>query len=157
MPDSESERKHLDVYKRQLQDIAAYILKKTDIPTVEIGGSVGKTSTKEAVASVLEQRYSVLKTDGNFNNDLGVPLTVFGIKEENNAAVIETGIDDFGQMELLSSIVRPCLLYTSSDTVCIITGRSKGLCGSFEKIQRKVLRSSSGTSAVQTASDGIRI
>ena len=102
---------------KALQDIAAYILKKTDIPTVEIGGSVGKTSTKEAVASVLEQRYSVLKTDGNFNNDLGVPLTVFGIKEENNAAVIETGIDDFGQMELLSSIVRPyiCILTNIGD------------------------------------------
>ncbi len=102
---------------KALQDIAAYMLKKSGIPSVEIGGSVGKTSTKEAVASVLEQKYSVLKTEGNYNNDLGVPLTIFNIKKDNNAAVIETGIDDFGQMELLSSIVRPyiCILTNIGD------------------------------------------
>ena len=107
----------VDSTLKALQDIAAYMLKKSGIPSVEIGGSVGKTSTKEAVASVLEQKYSVLKTEGNYNNDLGVPLTIFNIKKENNAAVIETGIDDFGQMELLSSIVRPyiCILTNIGD------------------------------------------
>ena len=62
---------------KALQDIAAYILRKAGIPVVGIGGSVGKTSTKEAIASVLAQKFSVLKTEGNFNNDLGLPLTVF--------------------------------------------------------------------------------
>ena len=96
-----------------LQKIAAYMLQKKSIPVVGIGGSVGKTSTKEAVASVLEQKYSVLKTEGNFNNDLGVPLTVFRLEEEMNAAVIEMGIDDFGQMTVLASITRP--------NICVLT------------------------------------
>lgn len=98
---------------KALQDIAAYMLIKKNIVRVGIGGSVGKTSTKEAVASVLEQRFSVLKTQGNFNNNLGVPLTVFNLKEENEAAVIEMGIDDFGQMDELASIVRP--------NICVLT------------------------------------
>lgn len=102
---------------KALQDIAAYMLKKAALIKVGIGGSVGKTSTKEAVASVLEQKFSVLKTQGNFNNGLGVPLTIFNLKKENNAAVIEMGIDDFGQMHELASIVRPniCLLTNIGD------------------------------------------
>ena len=102
---------------KALQDIAAYMLRKAKIPVVGIGGSVGKTSTKEAVAAVLSQKYSVLKTEANFNNDLGLPLTVFGLKEENNAAVLEMGISDFGEMHLLASIARPdiCVLTNIGD------------------------------------------
>jgi UDP-N-acetylmuramoyl-tripeptide--D-alanyl-D-alanine ligase len=102
---------------KALQDIAAYILKKAEIPVVGIGGSVGKTSTKEAVAAVLSQKYSVLKTEANFNNDLGLPLTVFNLEESNNAAVLEMGISDFGEMHLLASIARPdiCILTNIGD------------------------------------------
>ena len=102
---------------KALQDIAAYMLRKADIPVVGIGGSVGKTSTKEAVAAVLSQKYSVLKTEANFNNDLGLPLTVFELKDENNAAVLEMGISDFGEMHLLASIARPdiCVLTNIGD------------------------------------------
>ena len=98
---------------KALQDIAAYILKKADIPVVGIGGSVGKTSTKEAIASVLAQKFSVLKTEGNFNNDLGLPLTVFELTKKHEVAVLEMGISDFGEMHLLASIARP--------DVCVLT------------------------------------
>ncbi len=102
---------------KALQDIAASIRQAAKIPVVGVGGSVGKTSTREAVASVLAQGYSVLKTEGNFNNDLGVPLTLFRLGPEHNAAVLEMGIDDFGQMHLLASIVRPnlCILTNIGD------------------------------------------
>lgn len=102
---------------KALQNIAAYMLKKAAIPVVGIGGSVGKTSTKEAVASVLAQKFSVLKTEGNFNNDLGLPLTVFELTEDNDIAVLEMGISDFGEMHLLSSIARPdiCILTNIGD------------------------------------------
>ena len=98
---------------KALQDIAAYILRKAGIPVVGIGGSVGKTSTKEAIASVLAQKFSVLKTEGNFNNDLGLPLTVFELTEKHEVAVLEMGISDFGEMHLLASIARP--------DVCVLT------------------------------------
>ena len=79
-----------------VKDIAEFYLKQLDIPVVGITGSVGKTSTKEMIAAVLEQKYNVLKTKGNFNNELGVPLTVFGLRPEHEIAVLEMGISDFG-------------------------------------------------------------
>ncbi len=79
------------------------------IPVVGITGSVGKTSAKEMIASVLEQRFRVLKTDKNLNNQIGVPMTVSRIEEEHQAAVVEMGISDFGEMRLLSRIVRPTI------------------------------------------------
>lgn len=85
----------------------------TDLKVVAISGSAGKTSTKETIASVLEKKYKVLKTEGNFNNDLGVPLTVFRLKEDDQVAVIELGISHFGDMEKIASIVSP--------DICVIT------------------------------------
>ncbi|HIS26649.1 MAG TPA: UDP-N-acetylmuramoyl-tripeptide--D-alanyl-D-alanine ligase [Candidatus Pullilachnospira intestinigallinarum] len=96
-----------------VKDIAAYYLKQLDIPVVGITGSVGKTSTKEAIASVLSQKYRVLKTQGNFNNELGLPLTVFRLRQEDEIAVLEMGISDFGEMHRLASIARP--------DICVIT------------------------------------
>ena len=72
-----------------------------------ITGSVGKTSTKEFIATVLAQKYQVLKNEGNFNNEIGVPLTLLRIREEHDAAVVEMGISDFGEMHRLSKMVRP--------------------------------------------------
>ena len=89
-----------------------------EIPVVGITGSVGKTSTKEMIAAVLGQKYNVLKTQGNFNNELGLPLTVFGLRAEHQIAVLEMGISDFGEMHRLAKIARP-------DT-CVIT--NIGLC-----------------------------
>ncbi|MDO5345087.1 MAG: UDP-N-acetylmuramoyl-tripeptide--D-alanyl-D-alanine ligase [Lachnospiraceae bacterium] len=96
-----------------LKDIAEYYLRQLNIPVVGITGSVGKTSTKEVVAAVLSQKYRTLKTQGNFNNELGLPLTVFRLREEDEMAVLEMGISNFGEMHRLAKIARP-------DT-CVIT------------------------------------
>lgn len=97
-----------------LQDIAAFYRKGLDIPIIGITGSVGKTSTKEFVASVLEQKYKTLKTEGNFNNEIGVPLTLLKIREEHEVAVVEMGINHFGEMRRLGRMVRPnMMLFTN--------------------------------------------
>lgn len=96
-----------------LKQIAEYYRSLFKIPFIGITGSVGKTSTKEMVASVLSQKFNVHKTQGNFNNELGVPITLFGVNDYNTAAVIEMGISDFGEMSRLAKMVRP--------THCVIT------------------------------------
>lgn len=101
-----------DAFKA-LVAIATYYRQKLTIPVVGITGSVGKTSTKEFVAGVLSAKYKVLKTEGNFNNEIGVPLTLLRIGSEHEAAVIEMGISDFGEMHRLSEMVKP--------TVCLMT------------------------------------
>lgn len=96
-----------------LKDIAEAYRKKTGIPIVGITGSVGKTSTKEFIAGVLSEKYKVLKTEGNYNNEIGVPLTLLRIRPEHELAVVEMGISDFGEMHRLSKMVRP--------NVCVMT------------------------------------
>lgn len=96
-----------------LKDIAAYYRQLLTIPFIGITGSVGKTSTKEMIASVLGVQFNTLKTSGNFNNEVGVPLTMFRIRPEHEAAVLEMGISDFGEMHRLSAIVRP--------NICVMT------------------------------------
>ena len=96
-----------------LKDLAEYYRSQLDIKVVGITGSVGKTSTKEFVASVLSQKYRVLKTEGNYNNEVGLPLTVLRIREDCEVAVLEMGISDFGEMHRLSKIAKP--------DVCLIT------------------------------------
>lgn len=101
-----------------LKEIAEFYRLTFSIPVVGITGSVGKTSTKEMISSVLGVRFRTLKTAGNFNNEVGLPLTVFRLREEHEAAVLEMGISDFGEMHRLSKIARP--------NVCVIT--NIGLC-----------------------------
>lgn len=93
--------------RRAMGRLASYYLNKLNIPTVAITGSVGKTTTKDMVASVLAKRYNVYKTQGNLNNDIGVPLTVFALKPYHTAAVIEMGMNHFGEISYLTSIVKP--------------------------------------------------
>ncbi len=78
-----------------------------EIPFVEITGSVGKTTTKDIIAQVLSEKYNVLKTSGNFNNDIGVPITIFSLEKEHECAVIETGMNHKGEIEALAEVVRP--------------------------------------------------
>jgi len=101
-----------------LRQIAEYYRSKFDIPFIGITGSVGKTSTKEMIASVLSQKFNVHKTQGNFNNELGVPLTIFGLDEEHEIAVIEMGISDFSEMTRLSRIVRPDIAVITNIGYC---------------------------------------
>lgn len=90
-----------------LKGIAAYYRSLFTIPFIGITGSVGKTSTKEFISAVLAQKYKVHKTSGNFNNELGVPITLFGLEADHEVAVIEMGISGFGEMTRLSKMVRP--------------------------------------------------
>lgn len=90
-----------------VKDIAEFYLEGLRIPVVGITGSVGKTSTKEVIASVLKEKYNTLKTQGNFNNELGLPLTVFRLRDEHEIAVLEMGISDFGEMTRLAKIAKP--------------------------------------------------
>lgn len=90
-----------------MKDIAAFYRGQIRAKVVGITGSVGKTSTKEMIASVLEEKYSVLKTAGNFNNEIGLPLTLFRIRDYHDVAVVEMGISDFGEMHRLGAMARP--------------------------------------------------
>ncbi len=90
-----------------MKKLAAYYRNVLDIRVVGITGSVGKTSTKEMIASVLSQKYCVLKTDGNYNNEIGLPLTIFRIRREHQVAVLEMGISDFGEMHRLAAMAQP--------------------------------------------------
>lgn len=101
-----------------LKDIAQFYLEQLKIPVVGITGSVGKTSTKEMVASVLSQKFCTLKTDGNFNNEVGLPLTVFRLREEHQAAVLEMGISQFGEMLRLTRIVKPDIAVITNIGLC---------------------------------------
>lgn len=104
--------------EQALKDIAEHYRKALGIKVVGITGSVGKTSTKEVIASVLSQKYSVLKTEGNYNNEIGLPLTIFNIRKEHEVAVLELGISQFGEMERLSKIARPDLCVITNIGVC---------------------------------------
>ncbi len=96
-----------------LRALATYYRKCLTIPVVGIIGSVGKTTTKEMTSSVLSEEYKVLKTEGNLNNDMGLPLTILSIKEEHEVAVVEMGISDFGEMDILGDIAKPdVVIYT---------------------------------------------
>jgi len=90
-----------------LRALASAYRERFNIPVVQITGSVGKTTTKEMIASVLGAKLRVLKTEGNFNNDIGAPLTLLGLSPEHEVAVIETGMNHFGEIEYLGAMVRP--------------------------------------------------
>lgn len=90
-----------------LKTLAAVYRSGLSCRIVGIVGSVGKTSTKELVASVLGRSFRTHKTEGNFNNEIGVPLTLMGIRPSDEMAVVEMGISDFGEMNRLGSMVRP--------------------------------------------------
>lgn len=98
---------------KALREIGEYYRKQLNIKVVGITGSVGKTTTKEFIASVLSVKYKVLKTQGNFNNEIGLPLTVLSIREGHEIAVLEMGISNFGEMHRLSKIARP--------DICVMT------------------------------------
>ncbi len=87
--------------------LAAWYRAQFDIPVVQITGSVGKTTTKEMIASVLSQRFRTLKTEANYNNEIGTPMTLLRLDESCEAAVIETGMDHAGQIRYLGEMVKP--------------------------------------------------
>ena len=90
--------------------IAREYLKMLNIPVVAITGSVGKTTTKEMISGVLAGKYRVAKTLGNHNNNLGLPITVMEMAEDTQMAVLELGMNHFGEMSYLTSIARPSVV-----------------------------------------------
>lgn len=90
-----------------LKDLASWYRGMFDIPTVQVTGSAGKTTTKEMIASVLSQHYHTLKTEANYNNCIGTPQTLLRLEQGHQAAVIETGMDHFDEIRYMGEIVRP--------------------------------------------------
>jgi len=118
---------------KAVQQIASYKRALYNIPVVAITGSVGKTSTKDIVASSLSEKYNTLKTEGNLNNHIGLPITILGL-ENHEAICVEMGMNHFGEIDLLTKIAKP--------TVAVITniGTSHiGNLGSRENILKAKL------------------
>lgn len=93
--------------QRALRDLAQYYKSLFPIPVVAVTGSVGKTTTKDMVAAVLGNKYKVLKTEGNFNNDIGMPLTILRLEREHQICVLEMGMDHAGEIDYLSELAQP--------------------------------------------------
>lgn len=90
-----------------LQKTAAWYREQFACPIVGVTGSVGKTTLKEMVAQTLSAKYNVHKTAGNQNSQVGVPITVCGLKKEHTAAVVEMGVSMPGEMARIASVVKP--------------------------------------------------
>ena len=99
-----------------LKKLATYYREQLGIKVVGVTGSIGKTTTKEFIATVLSQKYNVFRTEKNQNNLIGLPLSILNIKENNEVAVLEMGISEFGEMTKLSEIAKP--------DICVITNIS---------------------------------
>lgn len=90
-----------------LLDLAGAYRRRFDIPVVAVTGSVGKTSTRGMIASVLSQKYKTLATEGNFNNGIGVPHTIFRLGFEHEIAVLEMGMNHFGELAAITAAAAP--------------------------------------------------
>ena len=118
---------------KALQELAAYKRSLYDIPVIGVTGSVGKTSTKDIIASVMSKKYNVLKTLGNYNNQIGLPLTILRLKD-HDAMVVEMGMSQLGEISNLTRIAKP--------TVAVITNVGTahiGILGSRENILKAKL------------------
>lgn len=101
-----------------LKQVAAFYRSQLTLPIIGVTGSVGKTSTKEMIAACIGSKFEVLKTEGNFNNEVGLPLTILRIRNQHQAAVVEMGISDFGEMHRLSEIAKPDIAVITNIGVC---------------------------------------
>ncbi|SHG94554.1 UDP-N-acetylmuramoyl-tripeptide--D-alanyl-D-alanine ligase [Thermosyntropha lipolytica DSM 11003] len=116
---------------KALQMLAKSYRERFKIPVIAVTGSVGKTTTKEIIASLLARRFNTLKTEGNFNNDIGVPLTLFKLEAHHQAAVIELAMRALGEIDRLSYMVKPhAAVITNVEPVHLET------LGSMENIAR---------------------
>lgn len=119
-----------------LTNFAKYYRSLFNIPIVAITGSVGKTSTKEMIYSMLSTSYNVHKTSGNYNNEIGVPLTLFKLEEYHDIAVIEMGMNHYGELHRLSELVRPSIAVITNIGVSHIEyfGNKDGILKAKEEI-----------------------
>ena len=137
-----------------LGSLASAYRERFRIPFIQITGSVGKTTTKELIAAVLGQKFPVLRTPGNYNNDIGTPLTLLGLEPEHQAAVIETGMNHFGEIEYLGRMVRPdiAVITNIGDAHIEFLGSRQGIlqakCEIFEHMKRGGLAILNGDDAM---------
>lgn len=118
---------------KAIGQIARYKREKYNIPVIAVTGSVGKTSTKDIIASVVSQKYKTLKTQANLNNHIGMPLTILSLKD-HEALVVEMGMNHFGELSYLTNIAKP--------TIAVITNVGTahiGNLGSRENILKAKL------------------
>lgn len=137
-----------------LRALASAYRNRFDIPFVQITGSVGKTTTKEMISAVLGAKLRVLKTPENFNNDIGTPLTLFGLEREHQAAVIETGMNHAGEIRYLGEMVRPdiAVITNIGDAHIEYLGSRQGIleakCEIFENLKADGLAILNGDDAL---------
>lgn len=93
--------------QKALGDLAKWYRNLFQIPFIAVTGSVGKTTTKDMIASVLSEQYLVHKTQGNFNNTIGLPLTLLQLEKKHEICVLEMGMDTFGEIDYMANIVKP--------------------------------------------------
>jgi UDP-N-acetylmuramoyl-tripeptide--D-alanyl-D-alanine ligase len=136
---AEEIQKHTTVIKVQntgkaLLDLAEFYRSKLNLKVVAITGSTGKTSTKDLVASALSSKYKVFKTEGNFNNQIGLPLMIFKLDNSYDIAVLEMGMNNLNEIHSMAKAARPNLaLITNVGTAHI------GMLGSRENILKAKL------------------
>jgi UDP-N-acetylmuramoyl-tripeptide--D-alanyl-D-alanine ligase len=140
---------HVEDTLKALQDLARSLRGDRDIPVIAITGSNGKTTTKEMIYAVLSKKLKVLKTEGNLNNHIGLPLTLTRLSEDDEAAVLELGMNASGEIRRLTEISNP-----SHAVITNIGSAHLGRLGSYEAIRNAKLEILYGPSvAVLNADD----
>lgn len=135
---------------KALQKIAEYKRSFYSIPVIAVTGSVGKTSTKDIIASMMSEKYKVLKTEGNMNNHIGLPLTIMQL-EDHEAMVVEMGMDHLGEISVLTNIAHP--------TMCVISNigtshiRTLGSIENILKAKLEILEGANETAPVAVNND----
>lgn len=153
--------------KKAIRDIAEFYRTKLDIDVIAVTGSVGKTSTKDMLNSVISQCFNTFSTKGNFNNEIGVPLTIFQLDSSYSKAVVEMGMNNLGEISRLTKIAKPqvavitnigtshignlgsqenilkakleILECLDSDGIVVLNGDDKFLWGAKEDISHKII------------------
>lgn len=97
----------VDDTEKALLDLASFYRKKLGLKVVGVTGSCGKTSTKDLIAAFLSEKYKVFKTKGNFNNQIGLPLMILELDSTYDVAVLEMGMSDLGEIDVLAKCARP--------------------------------------------------
>ena len=92
---------------RAIREIAEYVKSQVEIKTVAVTGSVGKTTTKEFISAVLDRKFNLYKTEGNFNSTIGMPMSMLELNQHHNAAVFEMGMSGLGEIEYMSEAAQP--------------------------------------------------
>ncbi len=124
---------------RAIRDIAEYVKSQVEVKTVAITGSVGKTTTKEFVSAVLDRKFNLYKTNGNFNSTIGMPMSMLELSQRNDAAVFEMGMSGLGEIEYMSEAAKP--------DVAVITNIGSShleALGSRENIRRAKMEITAG-------------